>query len=262
MQVIPYPHENPLCEAFQSNDLQFSFVNPSGDNFQMVHPWIKCREYFNELLMLNYHPTEFKYTPVYGFNYLQKDFPLDLSETRIALKFAKLEQKTNFLKHLPFLHQLEDINLTDHTQVFESDKKHVVVLVASKLWIQKCLLLNVYSLVLKLMTLDVLDKPYNTWNKVLEKFNQKPTEITYVDRIKPQGLNNILENCTTIAQVPTIYVDGTDKVRTPYEVHEKSGLLTVHYHINKLTDTMSLENFCQGIKEIFHATPKYNLIKT
>jgi len=143
MKLLPYPHTMALGEAFQANDMKFAFVNPHMDDFQMVHSWVKCREYFNELLMKNHHP-EYEFIQTYGFDYKPDEFPLDLSATRIAVKFMSLEQKQVFMNNLQWIHSVESANDIDHTIVHDISAQEVL-LIASKLWVQKCLLTNIYT---------------------------------------------------------------------------------------------------------------------
>ena len=159
-----------LTEVFQANDIKFAFLNltEAGD-FQMVHSWVKCREYFNEMLMKNHHP-EFKYQETYGFNYKHEEFPLDLSATRIAVKFITNKQKQIFMNNLSWIHAIEAQNNVDPCKVHDIDET-VVVLIASKLWIQKCLLTNIFTLMVKLAALDISKHTKNKSNTNIHSNN-------------------------------------------------------------------------------------------
>ena len=258
MKLLPYPHHMGLGEAFQANDMKFAFVNPHMDDFQMVHSWVKCREYFNELLMKNHHP-EYEFVTTYGFDYKPDEFPLDLSATRIAVKFMSLEQKQVFMNNLQWIHSVESANDIDHTVVHEISG-HEVLLIASKLWVQKCLLTNIYTLLIKLATLNVTAHTKTSLLNIKIK-EQTPSEIDYIKRITVPVFNSILENCTVLAEIPSKYVDGTEEIRLPYVVHGNSGLMTILKYKNVKKTENVLYALTNGIKKAFLGKYKTAFIK-
>lgn len=257
MKLIPYPKTMPLGEAFQVNDMKFAFLNPTEEgDFQMIHSWVKCREYFNELLMTNYHP-EFKYQPTYGFTYDQKEYPLDLSATRIALKFLTTQQKQTFLDNVQWIHAIEAANGINKTITIDVNEQELIV-VASKLWIQNCLLTNIYTLLLKLATLNAKLGYKHLKNIKVNEYT--PSEISYINTLTHKTFNNILENCTYIAECPSKYVDGSDTLRSPRDVHASTGLIYINNNISNKTSTQ-LSTLVDHIKTLFTNTPKLNLLE-
>lgn len=258
MKLLPYPHTMPLGEAFQANDMKFAFVNPHMDDFQMVHSWVKCREYFNELLMKNHHP-EYEFVTTYGFDYKPDEFPLDLSATRIAVKFMSIEQKQVFMDNLQWIHSVESANDIDHTVVHDISAQEVL-LIASKLWIQKCLLTNIYTLLVKLAALNIT--AYTKTSLLNIKIKEyMPSEIDYINRLTVPVFNSILENCAVIAEIPSKYVDGTDKFRIPHAVHGNSGLMTL-LQFKKLKKVENvLYALTKGLKTAFSGKYKTAFIK-
>jgi len=258
MKLLPYPHQMGLGEAFQANDMKFAFVNPHNDDFQMVHSWVKCREYFNELLMKNHHP-EYEFVTTYGFDYKPDEFPLDLSATRIAVKFMSTKQKQVFMDNLQWIHSVESANDIDHTVVHDISAQEVL-LIASKLWIQKCLLTNIYTLLVKLAALNVTAYTKTSLLNIKIK-EQTPSEIDYIKRLTVPVFNSILENCTVIAEIPSKYVDGTEEVRLPYAVHGYSGLMTLINHKTKKKSENVLYALTNGLKKAFLGKYKTAFIK-
>lgn len=259
-KLLPYPYEMPLGEAFQANDIKFAFLNltEAGD-FQMVHSWVKCREYFNELLMKNHHP-EFKYQATYGFNYKHEEFPLDLSATRIAVKFISKEQKKVFIDNLSWIHAIEAQNNVDPCEVHNIDET-VVVLIASKLWIQKCLLTNIFTLMVKLAALNISKHTETSLNSIRIK-DYVPSEIEYVKILTVPTFNNLLGNCNTIAEVPSKYVDGACELRQTIAVHAYSGIVYVNRCVVRGTHDSMLADFINGIKSFFNPKPAVEFIKS
>ena len=258
MKLLKYLHTMNLCEAFQANEMRFAFLNPAGDDFQMVHSWVKCREYFNELLMKNHHP-DFKYKTTYGFNYRYDEFPLDLSATRIAISFTTEAQKKTFLDNLDWIHAIENVNNIDPTVVHDVDAKTVVV-VASKLWVQKCILTNIYTLLLKLATLDVSKKDVKSLLEVRVNGNV-PSEIGYVASLTVPVFNSLLENCTTIAELPCKYVDGAETLRSSDQVHAYSGVMFLQWCMEKKADGNPLQELVRGLNKVFQGKYKTAFIK-
>lgn len=249
-----------LGEAFQANDMKFAFLNltEAGD-FQMVHSWVKCREYFNELLMKNHHP-EFNYQTTHGFNYIHEEFPLDLSATRIAVKFITNKQKQIFMDNLSWIHAIEAQNNVDPCEVHDIDT-NVVVLIASKLWIQKCLLTNIFTLMVKLAALDISTHTKNTLNTIVVQ-DRVPSEIEYVKIITVPVFNTILGNCSTIAEVPSKYVDGASELRHSSTVHMYSGILYFNSCIKERKHDPVSADFIKGIKSFFNPKPAVEFIKS
>ena len=260
MKLLPYKYTMTLGEAFQANSMKFAFLNPAGDDFQMVHAWVQCREYFNELLMKNHHPAEFQFVTTYGFDYKYEEFPLDMSATRIAVRFMSPDQKKTFMDNLQWIHAVETINDVDLTTVHDVGGTELVV-VASKLWIQKCLLTNIYTLLLKLAALDVSKYDAQSILGVVGKQNEKPSEITYIQILTVPVFNSLLENCTVIAQLPSKYVDGSESLRGAGNVHANSGIMYLKNCMKNPITTNPLKELVRGLKAVFTGKYKTAFIK-
>ena len=255
VQLMPYPHTMALGEAFQANSMKFAFLNPTDNGFQMVHAWVQCREYFNEMLMTNYHK-DFQFQTTYGFDYRPKEFPLDLNSTRIAIKFMDSAQKQTFLDNIEWIHNIETVNNVELTAVHDVDKLEVV-LIADKMWVQKCILVNIYTLLLKLAALDIKNLTQKQFKNLKVK-DQTPSEVTYIQQISAPVFNSLVENCSTIAKIPTNYVDGSKTLRYASEVHANSGII---YLWRNLTNNNDMGQLFNQIKGLFNGKYKNDFIK-
>lgn len=261
--LIENPKTNYLIEAFQSNEIKFAFANYVEDpeKLQLLMPWIKCREYFNELLMVNNHPEEFSFENVHGFEYDHKNFPLNKEEVLLAIKFPSVKTKDYFINNLNFIHTIEEFNKVDKPTTYEETSiKNVLVVKASKFWQSNCLLLNIYTLLIKLLTLNYPTKSLNEISKAWDKQDpyRKPTELNYVYTVKAEKLDSLLQNLTIVADAPVKYVDGSDMIRDPYTVHGSSGLLaTVTY----VKPPQGLEKFCDIVRSLTGATKYHFFLK-
>ena len=225
VKLLEHPYTNHLTELFQANEVKFAFVNKSIDNdeitFTPVHVWVKCREYFNELLMSNHHK-DFKIEPIYGFKYNPTEFPLDLSATRIALKFPTKTALDNFEKSLPWLHAIEEYNNLDKTIIHSLEENSLIKIVeGSSVWVQTCLLTNLYTLLLKLMCHKI-----NT-NTSITSLPDNASECSFLYQISSKVFNNFISNVKYLTQTPSKYIDGTNKIREIHEIHGNSGIMNL-----------------------------------
>lgn len=248
-KLINNTTRNSLIESFQSNDMKFTFVRKDKDgNYLQINNWMKCREYFNEILMATWHPEEFSFTEVFGAKYNAKENPLERSETLFAIKFPSATSRDTFLKNVPVIHKLEEKYQLNPTQIedkVEGDSM-IVIIHGSKFWLQKCILFNVYTMIMKMMALDIgfksfkeLDQECN--NRSLHR--EYPSELGYVRDLGTDTFTKIINNLDELVQVPTKYVDGTDTLREPYTVHSSSGILYLAKSLQAvapayLTDTL------------------------
>lgn len=230
MKLIPYPHVNELCESMQVNEVKFAFTNKqeNGD-YQLITNFVKCREYFNEFLMVNHHPDQFKFEEVYGFKYKHEEYPYQMQNPSIAIKLPRKDLYEAFKTNLEWLNSIEDFNGMEKTYIVEtSDARQrgtTFVLEFSSMWINSCILFNIYTLLIKLCTLDIKNKTIKT---LLETFNyNKPSELLYVECIKVTKLNAILNNLKSFMKFSDTFVDGFKTIRAAYTVHSQSGLISM-----------------------------------
>lgn len=236
IKLLDCPYENKLNEIFQSNELKFAFVDKTDEEgtYLCLMPFIKCREYFNELLMVNHHPDDFSFDDVHGFKY-QPKYKLNLEQTTMAVKFPNKNTAAKFMENLKHLNNVEEANSLDElTTVEQTNKTNVYLIKASKFWIQKCILLNIYTLLIKLLVLDYPTKSIQAIKDEWMKNNYNlPTEIGYIERVTDTRFTQILSNLTPIANFETKYVDGSNEKRDPYSVHALSGIVTVFCYTTK-----------------------------
>lgn len=216
IKLIQAYKQNNLSEAFQSNDIKFSFVNKIDDKYYQITSPAKCREYFNEFLMQNHHPAEYKWRDVYGFTYAYSENPYDLSATRFSMKFPTDDSIKMFLDNIEFLWQVEDYNKVPRTVIQHTSNKNTLLIEGDAFWNQKCILLNVYTWILKLCSLN-FDLKNNTG----------ASEVEYLQHISTPIFNKLLHSLREIHDTPSKYVDGTDILREAGVIHTTSGILAI-----------------------------------
>jgi hypothetical protein len=103
-----------------------------------------------------------------------------------------------------------------------------LLIIASKFWIQKALLLNLYTMMLKIISNNIKEKAISQLsNEFIIKVGRNPAEFEYINRITIKKFNKILDNLDVIAMTPTKYVDGSSEIRLPYTIHAWSGILAI-----------------------------------
>lgn len=240
MKLIPYPHVNQLFESMQVNEVRFAFTNKQDNgDYQLITNFVKCREYFNEFLMKNHHPKEFDFKEVYGFVYKYEEYPYNMKNPSIAIKLPKKDMYPVFVKNLEFLNAIEDFNGMEKTFIVETSEATTrgvsFVLEFSPTWINSCILFNIYTLLIKLATLDI---KHNSIKNLTDVFkHSRPSEITYVESITTKVFNAILNNLKALMKLDNTFVDGFSQIRAPYDVHGNSGLIAFIKYAHCMKDS-------------------------
>lgn len=262
MKLIPYPHTNHLCESMQANDVKFAFTNKldSGD-YQLITNSVKCREYFNEFLMKNHHPTEFDFNEVYGFVYKHEEYPYNMTNPSMLISLPKKAMYEVFKQNLQLLNTIEDFSNIPKSYLVEveeqSTKGYKFILHFSPTWITNCILFNIYTLLIKLCTLNIKDNSVKSLLNSYDKYNI-PSELSYVKGITTKVFNSILNNLKELINIKSKYVDGFDTIRGPYDIHGYSGLLTFLEYPN--TNTQKSPVF-KVLDQLKNQSPEHEFIK-
>ena len=248
MKLIDNPNTNHLCESMQANEVKFTFVSITEDgHFAACIPWVKCREYFNEFLMANTHE-DFDFNETYGLTYDKTQFPWDMKNPHIALKFKNKHQKEVFLSNVDFIHEIDDVNKLSRTVVIDVDYSHPsVVLQFDPEWVGKCVSFNIYTTLLKLMCLQELKKGLNALSTIFVN-GCRPAEVVYITGIGEQKFSNLCQSIRAINSIKSKYVDGSSTKRGAYTVHGNSGIFTI------LTFCNPKENEFYGMNKTFVKT--------
>lgn len=248
--LLENPNTNRLCEVFQSNEIKFAFVNYTNveNTMQLLMSWVKCREYFNELLMKNHHPDEFNFDQVHGFQYNYDDFPLNTEELLLAIKFPSKNSKEQFIANLPFIHDVEKLHNLPPTTYQLTTTTNTLVIKGSKFWQQHCLLLNIYSMLIKLLALNYPQtklEHLETYNKISDI-----KELHYLYKVSVPTFDSLLQQLPVVLELPQKYVDGRDELVEPYTIHGYSGIIAALKQ-NTNAFTKALKKLLQNPKPYF-----------
>lgn len=229
VKLNPPKSLNRLQEIFQVTDIKFSFiVQKKEDEFDQITTPMKCREYFNEFLMKNHHPKEFYFKSTHGFEYNWAEHPWDTQTTYLSMNFPNEELMNKFLDNLPFLHKVEELNKIPLTTVKPTNKKNTIIVLGDAFWNSKCILMNIYSWILKLCSIGANELS----QKELRKAWGQAKEVEYLENLTNTSFNNLIAHLRDIYNVTTKYVDGTNKINPDnYVIHNSRGIMHILYWV-------------------------------
>jgi len=138
-----------LIENGQITKMGFSAVSIEGDTIHTRHPFVKCRDYFNGIIIGS--TRGFTYGTIYGFELDTKNFPINLDRTEILLEISQgvIDRLESWL-HL--LNKVE-VESSFEPTIFHSIKKgrEVYLLVTGdKRWISSSAYISLYTYLLRL----------------------------------------------------------------------------------------------------------------
>jgi hypothetical protein len=216
----------------------------------------KCRDFLIDTVYANHHPDLLPSYSIYGFRYDVEKNPLDLGRTRFILEFPDVKYLENLKKNLHVLHQIEDANFLDRTQMFEADgHPNYLVIEGDKLWMQSCLAINIYTLLVKLcsypLDTDDLPKFFAEQKNVEGVFGEVPAEAQYVRRVGDKFFWFIMQNIATIVDLlEGGLVDGKEKFEGVSAIHNNSGIISAHRYI--VLQSGALPKYYEQVKQLYN----------
>lgn len=145
-----------LIENPQGSGFLYSFVSAPKDNNRQLFPWIKCRDYLQDVIQT--HITG-KSCLVYGFSYSKgKNPPLDMRRTRLLVTKAGANEENvkNFKCEIDYslrlIHHFEDIMEIKHTKIqrVSNLERPTWLFNGNNAWLKSPALISLYSLLIRL----------------------------------------------------------------------------------------------------------------
>lgn len=159
-----------LAEIFQSVDIKFSFLKKdTAEEFSQITAPAKCRDFLGDVL---WSKETGKSVVIYGFKYDYKADPFDEEALQLSLTFPSQESLDAFKSHLDFIHEKEDTAGVSRTEVYETDDKGTLILVADPSWQKSPWRISLYTYYVKLASypdMTKLESPEKDYAKVLTK---------------------------------------------------------------------------------------------
>lgn len=245
------PH---LCEIGQLLPIKFAFCNDIGnDVFEAQMPLVQCRDFLLDITYSNHHPDILPKSQIYGLNYDVNTNPVSFDKTRFIVRFPQESVKETFIKSLYRLHAVEKHLKLCKTKVYNVDKS-TIVLVGSNFWNKLCLTVNLYTLLIKLISHEL---PQNTtiYNFVMEQakfYGVKPVsaECEYIGkRTSPKFLEHVLRNLRKIVTAhKNFFVDGCSERSTLDRIHNNTGIVS-YYQWRRTNPSLAYSKYLTGFEK-------------
>lgn len=135
-----------LGEIPQTSSMKFALYHKEDAFGKQIHPFIKCKDYFHEVL---YGAETNTFQKIWGFYWDPKQMKFDTDKLRMFIKIPKKEEADNFLKNFEKFNEWEaKVGMTPAT-LFSTQDKDTFALEADARWQQRNFLMSMYTLLLR-----------------------------------------------------------------------------------------------------------------
>ena len=124
-----------LTENSQVTKIRFASIDINGEKIKTRHPFVKCRDYFNEIIVGSH--IRYSYCIVYGFTLDTENFPINLNRTELLLE-ANDKSRKNLIDNWYLLNGFEEENgfrLSSITPIKKEGETYLLIL-GDKGWIE------------------------------------------------------------------------------------------------------------------------------
>ena len=136
---IPAP-SSPYNEIMQDSDLKFAFAVCVDEGLKQVHDFIKCRDFFNEVVLSCQMGCP---SPrIYGFEYPSLEYPISFKVTQLILRGEKLE---GLVDRLHILNDYEVSAGYAPTCLEEIEGTKFLYLKADRVWTRSTVMISLYT---------------------------------------------------------------------------------------------------------------------
>lgn len=215
-----------LAEIGQTLNTRFAFVQVVGDVATNQMPFVKCRDFFGDVLLAEQTG---KTQGIYGFSWNPKKQKLDKEKTRLAIQFIDAESKTAFIKNFKhYRKMLQDAsNGINYGVVSDIKDTNIVIVSASKLWMRSVASISWFTYVLKVLSYPTLSIETDFFNALvnLKYKNNKAQEMGYYNEAK-KSLHIFLAQHKKLTS-KLQYVHGYPNEQSIDVVHNSSGFKAI-----------------------------------
>lgn len=213
--------QNSLAELMQTITIKFSFAKLGEPGTVLrIHDWIKCRDFFNEVLVG--HATK-KEHAIYGFSYGPDNIPIDEENLTLLIKFPDVKTRTNFQSNWSILEQLCTNNNAQKPILVDTEDPFIKLLISDKVWQLNIPRLSYYTYILKVMNYS-FNNPMN-WMKELKAYIGNSIEKKYLSKLEEKATKWLYEDCLFL--FPNTNISGHEEKTSIVTIHNYSGFFTV-----------------------------------
>lgn len=239
-----------LNEIFQSKKFRLAFAKIDGKNVKMLHKFVKCRDYLNDLVVEEHCPGFLKF-PIYGFH----GEGIKIGKKEVVFLVECQDDWENVMTSLPALHDLEKKLHWKRTKFFEVEgKPSLRLLIGSKCWKRSPLTLSIYTLLLRALTYgEEEDNIIGFLNGVKDRGGNDPGYISTIQGCKG-GLMTLLSNIKRILGDDPILgrKEGNNAQPQIATFHNKCGVVSFmnRVHNNQKPDVSWGEKWEEEYKKV------------
>lgn len=154
VKINPFPESQGLSEIYQSQAVKMSFLRKldNGEYIECNAP-AQCRDFLHDIVYAAQTKTKYG---IYGMSYDSAKYPLDLDVTRLCIRMPDRKAAEQFIKHIPYLHNIEGANGIAQSMILQV-KELVFFVEGTAGWSASSVLVSLYTFILRLMAYDVRD---------------------------------------------------------------------------------------------------------
>ena len=250
--------QNHLSEIFQNKEILFSFAaKENDDTFVTLSKPAKCRDFMNDVIYINKHPTEINRTNIYGFNYNYDVNPhMDDKNSIYYIDFKNNREFQNFTQQVDRLQTIEKELGLQPCEILKTENSFDIILIADKIWTEKILLNNIYTYLIKCLSYTITNKT----NSLLQDIKntlinyEHVIENKYFNIVGINTLNYFLNNIRTINNHQSQYCDGNDDKRDISSIHNSTGMCS---YKNKYIPQNKLFNYLKEKEKSWQEDAKH-----
>lgn len=149
--------EHDLNEIMQAKSMRFAFAYTEGDELIQCMPTVKCRDFLKEQILFTYYD---KKLAIYGFN-TKENTPNTKEYTGFLISIPVASEKVAFEKNFDILVNYEKkLGFTQLSECYKIEgvnNNDLYFVKGDVIWQQSCLLVSLYSLMLRTLTCELFD---------------------------------------------------------------------------------------------------------
>lgn len=248
MNTILYPiTKDKLSEEDQNIKTKFFLVNKIKENtFNKITPYIKCRDFLNDVLYCITFNTDFF---IYGFEFKQTKEQIKKENLYLSLKFISHKAIKDFKENFHYLNKFESLyNLSDFSTYEETNRKTVLLIKHNNFWFSNTMILSLFTFILRCLSHPNITG--NFWEFIK---NTKQCYISWNDRrsIIPS------KESEYITEIPNLryFILYLNKISSHYEQKKYNCKYDIHNYSGFLSYLRSTNN-TSPLTKIIKDTPQ------
>jgi hypothetical protein len=231
------PVEAYLYEVPQSKLIYFSFARQQDDdNVIRLHEWVKCRDFFGDVLLANYYN---KKVGIYGLEIDPAIQKINPEKVEMLLRFDSPVDLKSFLDNLHYLNKIEGENNFDYTTCLHVNNS-TLLLNADKRWQDNAFMMSLWSYLVKCISYPI---PENTDIFKGVEFYKTSNEYLYFKDVE-KSIYSVLKYLNLFKIDGVSGWDGEDYPFKINTIHSSSGFVSLiknrdNWIQNKICTTLS-----------------------